>query len=120
MPDAGAPTRNTRDRATRKAVFDPIRQAAVTSNQESVRDAGTCLGGFLGLFLGAMLGFAFCMKYIVDKVARDDGSVHSNQALAPCFGVMAGASIGAIGGALAIRFAFATYAMVFRPPHGKT
>jgi hypothetical protein len=82
------------------------------SNEYSVRDAGTCLGGFLGLFLGAMLGFAFCMKYMVQRVANDDGSVHSNQALWPFLGVMTGACVGAVVGALAMRFAFAVYAMV--------
>ena len=81
------------------------------NSNESVRDAGTCLGGFLGLFLGAMLGFAFCMKYMVDRVARDDGTVHSNQALLPFLGVMAGACLGAAAGALLIRLAFAAYTM---------
>lgn len=80
-----------------------------------MRDAGTCLGGFLGLFLGAMLGFAFCMKFMVDRVARDDGTVHSNQALMPFLGVMAGACVGALAGALSIRLAFALFAMVFPP-----
>lgn len=80
-------------------------------SNESVRDAGTCLGGFLGLFLGAMLGFAFCMKYMVDRVTRDDGTVHSNQALLPFLGVMAGACVGAAAGALLIRLAFAVYTM---------
>ena len=89
------------------------------SNKESMRDAGTCLGGFLGMFFGAMLGFAFCMKFLVDKVNRDDGSVHQNQALAPFLGVMAGACIGAVAGALLIRLLFAVYAMVFPSPKEK-
>ena len=89
------------------------------SNKESVRDAGTCLGGFLGMFLGAMLGFAVCMKFVFDKVARNDGTVHSNQALLPFLGVMAAACVGAVAGALVIRLAFAAYAMVFFPPGEK-
>ncbi len=89
------------------------------SNRESVRDAGTCLGGFLGMFLGAMLGFAICMKFVFDKVARNDGTVQSNQALLPFLGVMAGACIGAVAGALLIRLAFAVYAMVFFSPGEK-
>ena len=43
------------------------------SNRGSVRDAATCLGGVLGMFLGAMLGFAVCMQSVVDRVARNDG-----------------------------------------------
>jgi hypothetical protein len=89
------------------------------SNKESVRDAGTCLGGFLGMFLGAMLGFAFVMKFVVDRVARDDGTVHSNQALLPFLGIMAGACIGAVAGALLIRLVFAACAMVFFSPGDK-
>jgi hypothetical protein len=89
------------------------------NNKELVRDAGTCLGGFLGMFIGAMLGFAFCMKYLVDKVNREDGSVHSNQALLPFLGVMACACIGAAAGALLIRLVFAVYAMVFSSPGEK-
>lgn len=83
------------------------------SNTESARDAVTCLGGFLGLFLGAMFGFAVCMKFLVDKVARNDGTVHANQALLPFLGVMAAACVGAVAGALAIRLAFAAYTRVF-------
>jgi hypothetical protein len=89
------------------------------SNKESVRDVGTCLGGFLGMFLGAMLGFAICMKFIVEKAAREDGTVHSNQALLPFLGVMASACIGAVAGALLIRLVFAVYAMVFYSPGEK-
>ena len=88
-------------------------------NKESVRDAGTCLGGFLGMFLGAMLGFAVCMKFVFDKVARNDGTVRSNQALLPFLGVMAAACVGAVAGALLTRLAFAAYAMVFFPPGEK-
>ncbi len=83
------------------------------SNTESARDAVTCLGGFLGLFLGAMFGFAVCMKFLVDKVARNDGTVHANQALLPFLGVMAAACVGAVAGALAIRLAFAAYTRAF-------
>ena len=89
------------------------------SDRESVRDAGTCLGGFLGMFLGAMLGFAICMKFVVDRVAREDGTVHSNQALLPFLGVMAGACLGAVAGALLIRLAFAVFTMMFSPPGEK-
>jgi uncharacterized membrane protein YoaK (UPF0700 family) len=84
------------------------------NNQESMRDAGTCLGGFLGLFLGAMLGCAICLRFFVDKLSRDDGSVESNQALLPFLGVIVGACVGAIVGALAVRLLFAGYAMLFR------
>jgi hypothetical protein len=86
------------------------------SNRETARDVGTCLGGFLGMFLGAMLGFAFCMKFLVDKVAREDGTVHSNQALLPFLGVMASACLGAVAGALLFRLVIAVYAKVFFSP----
>jgi hypothetical protein len=86
------------------------------SDRESVRDAGTCLGGFLGMFLGAMLGFAICMKAVVDKVALNDGTIHPNQALLPFLGVMAAGCIGAVAGALLIRLAFAAYARAFASP----
>ena len=89
------------------------------SNKDSVRDAGTCLGGFLGLFLGGMLGFAICMKVMFEKVARNDGTVQSDQALLPFLGVMAAACIGAVAGALLIRLVFAVYAMVFSSPGEK-
>ena len=59
------------------------------------------------------------IKALVDKVNRDDGSVHQNQALAPFLGVMAGACIGAAAGALLIRLLFAVYAMVFPSPKEK-
>src|SRR4051794_30495080 len=83
------------------------------SNTESVRDAGTCLGGFLGMFFGAMLGFAVCMKFAFEKVAREDGTVDQNQALLPFLGVMAGGCVGAAAGALLIRSLFAVYAIMF-------
>jgi hypothetical protein len=83
------------------------------SKKESVRDAVTCLGGFLGLFFGAMLGFAICMTFVVDKVARMDGTVQQNQALLPFLGVMAAACIGALAGALLIRLVFAVFTVVF-------
>jgi hypothetical protein len=89
------------------------------SNRESVRDAGTCLGGFLGMFLGGMLGFAICMKVMFEKVARNDGTVRSDQALLPVLGVMAAACVGAVAGALLIRLVFAVYAMVFSSPGEK-
>ncbi len=89
------------------------------SDRESVRDATTCLGGFLGMFLGAMLGFAVCMKAVVDRAARNDGTVHPNQALLPFLGVMAAACVGAAAGALLIRLAFAVYTMVSPPPGEK-
>jgi hypothetical protein len=83
------------------------------NKKESVRDAVTCLGGVLGLFLGAMFGFAICMKLVVDRVARNDGTVQENQALLPFLGVMAAACIGAAAGALLIRLAFAVFTVVF-------
>jgi hypothetical protein len=83
------------------------------SNQESLRDAGTCLGGFLGLFLGAMIGFAVCMKVVVDRAVRNDGALHPNQALLPFLGVLAAACAGAVAGAVLVRLAFAAYAIVF-------
>ena len=79
------------------------------SNQESVRDSMTCLGGFLGMFLGAMLGFTICMKFMFNKVANNDGTVQSNQALLPFLGVLACACIGAAAGALLIRLLFAAW-----------
>jgi hypothetical protein len=89
------------------------------SNTESARDAVTCLGGFLGMFLGAMLGFAVCMKFLFERVARDDGTVHSNLALLPFLGIMAAACVGAVAGALAIRLVAAAYARVFSSPGEK-
>jgi hypothetical protein len=83
------------------------------SQNESWRDAGTCLGGFLGMFLGSMLGFAICMKYVFTKVATNDGSVQSNQALLPFLGVMAAACIGAVVGALLVRLVIIVYAKIF-------
>jgi hypothetical protein len=89
------------------------------SKQESVRDAVTCLGGVLGMFLGAMLGFAICMMFVVDKVARNDGTVQENQALLPFLGVMAAACIGAVAGALLLRLVLAVVSVVFSSPGGK-
>jgi hypothetical protein len=89
------------------------------NKKESVRDAVTCLGGFLGLFLGAMLGFAICLKFVVDRVARNDGTVQQNQALLPFLGVVAAACIGAVTGALLFRLVFAVFAMVFSSPGEK-
>ena len=89
------------------------------SKRESVRDAGTCLGGFLGMFLGAILGFAICMKFVFDKVARTDGTVQSNQALLPFLGVVAAACVGAVAGALLIRLVFAVYTRMFLSPDEK-
>lgn len=83
------------------------------SDKESIRDAGTCLGGFLGMFLGAMLGFAICMKFIVDRAARNDGAVDPNQAFLPFLGVLAAGCIGAVAGAVLVRFVFAAYTVVF-------
>lgn len=78
-----------------------------------------CLGGFLGMFLGAMFGFAVCMKYMVDRVNRDDGSVSSNQSLWPFVGIMAGACVGAAIGALMVRLMFVIYTTVFSSPADK-
>jgi hypothetical protein len=89
------------------------------SNKESVRDAGTCIGGFLGMFFGAMIGFAVCMKAVVDRVARNDGAVNANQALLPFLGVLAAGCVGAAVGAVLVRLAFATYAMMFSKPREK-
>jgi hypothetical protein len=83
------------------------------SNKDSVRDAGTCLGGFLGMFLGAMFGFALCMKAVAERVVNNDGTVHPNQALLPFLGVMAAGCIGAVAGAMLVRLGFAAYTMVF-------
>jgi hypothetical protein len=60
-----------------------------------------------------MLGFAVCMKYVVDRIDRNDDTVHSSQALAPFLGIMAGACLGALIGALLIRVVIAVYAMAF-------
>jgi hypothetical protein len=62
------------------------------------------------MFLGGMLGFAICMKVMFEKVARNDGTVRSDQALLPFLGVMAAACLGAVAGALLIRLVFAVYA----------
>ena len=83
------------------------------SDKQSVHDAGTCLGGFLGMFLGAMLGFAVRMKVVVDRAVRNHGTVYANQALLPFLGVKAAACVGAVAGALSARLGFAAYAMVF-------
>ncbi len=88
-------------------------------NTESARDAGTCLGGFLGMFLGGILGFAICTRFVFDKIARNDGTVHSGQALLPFLGVMAGGCVGAVAGALLIRMLFAVSAIVSVAPPNK-
>lgn len=86
------------------------------SHNESWRDAGTCLGGFLGMFFGAMLGFAICMKLIVETATNNDGTVQSYQALLPFLGVLACGCIGAVAGALLIRLMYAICAKVFCAP----
>jgi hypothetical protein len=68
------------------------------------------------MFLGAMLGFAICMKFLFEKVARNDGTVQSNQALLPFLGVVAAGCLGAVAGALLIRLVFAVFTIVFRSP----
>lgn len=83
------------------------------SNNESWRDAGTCLGGFLGMFFGAMLGFAICLKYIVETVTQNDRIIQPNQALLTFLGVLACGCIGAVAGALLVRLIFAIYTRVF-------
>jgi hypothetical protein len=65
------------------------------------------------MFLGASLGFAVCMKFVVDRAVRNDGTVHQNQALLPFFGIMAAGCVGAVAGALLIRLMFTAYTMVF-------
>jgi hypothetical protein len=89
------------------------------SKQESVRDAVTCLGGFLGMFFGAMLGFAICMKFVYEKAARNDGTVQPDQAILPFLGIMAAACIGVVAGALLIRLAYAVFTTVFSSPGEK-
>jgi hypothetical protein len=89
------------------------------SDKETVRDAGTCLGGFLGMFLGASPGFAICMKLVVDRVKHNDGTVDQNQAVLPFFGVLAAGCVGAGAGAVLIRLAFAVYTMMFPSPGQK-
>ena len=83
------------------------------NKKETVRDAVTCLGGFLGLFLGAMLGFALSLRVMVDKIARNDGTVQQNQTLLAFVGVVAAACIGAVAGALLIRLVFAVFTVLF-------
>ena len=83
------------------------------SSSESARDAGTCLGGFLGLFLGGILGFAICIRFLYERIANNDGTVHQHQALVPFLGVMAGACVGAFTGVILTRLLFAVYARVF-------
>ena len=97
----------------------PIFECESMGNKESMRDAGTCLGGFLGMFLGAMLGFAICMKFVVDRVVHNDGTIHPNQAFLPFLGVLAAGCIGAAAGAVLIRLVFAAYDMVFPSPSDK-
>jgi hypothetical protein len=92
---------------------------SVMNKKESVRDAVTCLGGFLGMFLGAMLGFAICLRFMVDRITRNDGTVYENQALYPFLGVVAAACIGAMAGALLIRLVFAGFTAVFSSPGEK-
>jgi len=89
------------------------------SKQETVRDAGMCLGGFLGLFFGGMFGFAICTQFAFERVLHNDGSVHPNQALLPFLGVMAGACVGAALGVIAMRLAFAVHSILFCEPAEK-
>jgi hypothetical protein len=89
------------------------------SSKDSARDAGLCLGGFLGLFLGGILGFAICIRFLYDRIATNDGTVHPHQALLPFLGVMAGACVGAAAGVLLMRSLFAVYAIAFMPPADK-
>jgi hypothetical protein len=60
-----------------------------------------------------MLGFAICLKFVFDRVARNDGTIQQNQALLPFLGVMAAACIGVVAGALLIRLVFAVFTVVF-------
>jgi hypothetical protein len=89
------------------------------NNSESLRDAGTCLGGFLGMFLGAMLGFAICMQFLVDRINHNDGTVYPNQALLPFLGVMAAGCLGAVVGAVLTRLVIVNYARLFSSPAEK-
>ncbi|HEX4591906.1 MAG TPA: hypothetical protein VH120_18350, partial [Gemmataceae bacterium] len=61
----------------------------------------------------AAIAFAVCMKVVVDRVARNDGGVHPDQAFLPFLGVLAAGCVGAVAGALLVRLAFAAYATVF-------
>jgi|SRR6516165_9922186 hypothetical protein len=89
------------------------------SNQESSRDAGLCLGGFLGLFLGGILGFAVCIRFLYQRIADKDGTVHAHQALLPFLGVMAGACVGAVAGVVLIRLLFAVFTIASPAPRQK-
>ena len=71
------------------------------------------------MLLGGMLGFAICMKFVFDKVARNDGTVQQNQALLAFLGVTAAGCIGAVAGALLIRLVFAVFTVVFSSPGEK-
>jgi len=88
-------------------------------NRESARDAGMCLGGFLGLFLGGIVGFAVCIRFLYRRIADNDGTVHAHQALLPFLGVMAGACVGAVAGVVLIRLLFAVYTIASPAPREK-
>jgi hypothetical protein len=77
-----------------------------------------CLGGFLGLFLGGMVGFAICIRFLYDRIASNDGTVHSHQALVPFLGVMTGGCVGAVAGVLILRFLFAVFSLTSDRPSG--
>lgn len=102
-----------RNRSRQAARAEAAMGKVSMNTTESMRDAGTCLGGFLGMFLGAMLGFTICMKFLYEKVSRNDGTVHSNQALLPFLGVLAAACAGAVTGAMMVRLVLAAYTKVF-------
>src|SRR5688572_31382223 len=53
------------------------------------------------------LSLTTLFRSVFDKVARNDGTVQSNQALLPFLGVLAAACAGAAAGALLVRLAFA-------------
>lgn len=71
------------------------------------------------MLLGASLGFAICLKYIVDRAARNDGTVDPNQAFLPFLGVVAAGCIGAVAGAVLSRLAFVVFAALFSSPGEK-
>ena len=84
-------------------------------DRESTRDVGTCLGGLLGMFVGAFLSFAVFAKMAFEKAARNDGSVDPNSALMPFVWVMVGAVFGIVVGAVLFRSLTSAFLALFPP-----